>query len=73
MDANEKIRIYISILGCVFIAYGSYSLGYMDGRDDYQVKINYRCHDEVVYRWTGNYWDNMKQPCKTDDQIKSKS
>jgi hypothetical protein len=55
---------------CIVVGVTSYQVGYAHAQEIYQQNTKYRCHEEVVYKWTGSYWDKLGQPCKTEAQMK---
>jgi hypothetical protein len=66
-------RYYIWLVCCFIVALVSYDFGYMNAQEKYQTNTKYRCYEEVVYKWTGAYWDKMGTACKTDAQMKEKN
>ena len=60
----------IGLAACIVVGVTSYQFGYGHAQEIYQQNTKYRCHEEVVYKWTGSYWDKLGQPCKTEAQMK---
>lgn len=73
MTDYNYIRFWISLFFGGIAVYMSYDFGYMAARETYQVSTKFRCHQEIVYRWTGAYWEKLSQPCKTDEQMQEKN
>jgi hypothetical protein len=70
---EASAHYYIGLVCCFVFGATGYNVGYMSAQETYQVTTKYRCHNEVVYRWTGGYWDKLGQACKTDEQMKEKN
>ncbi len=65
-SAQEYIAV---LLTAIVVGVSCYNIGYDLALKDHVQPTKYRCHEEVVYRWTGSYWDKMGQACKTDKQL----
>jgi len=71
---EDKQWKYIFFAMCavytVMVAWAFYDLGFNDAKWQYSQPSKYRCHESVVYRSTGGYWEKSGQTCKPLEDIK---
>ena len=70
MIESDFLKFVIWLCWVAFFGWTGYELGYEHARDRYRETIKYRCHDEVVYRWSGGYWEKIDKSCKSEEQMK---
>lgn len=73
MTDFNYIKFWLWLMVVIPIGYTTYDFGYMTAQEKHQVSPKFRCHQEVVYRWTGGYWEKLGLACKTDEQMKEKN
>lgn len=66
----SDFKYYIALIMCFVICLVAYDIGYLNAQEKYQTNIKYRCHDEIVYKWTSGYWEKLNQACKSEIQLK---
>lgn len=66
--SHTQYYLYLWLVALI-VGVSCYNVGYDFASKDYARPTEYRCHEEVVYKWTGSYWYKLDQSCKTDKQI----
>ena len=69
MSSDRAIAMLFFAWSAIMV-YTGHEWGYASAREDYSRPVKYRCHEGVVYRNTSGYWEDLKQSCKTLEQIK---
>jgi hypothetical protein len=70
MTLSSTPEYAINLVAFFIIAVSAYNVGYLHAQDKHQTTTKFLCHEEVVYKWTGSYWDKLGQSCKTEAQMK---
>ncbi len=70
MTPHYTPEYLIGVAACILVGVTSYQVGYTHAQETYQVSTKFKCHEEVVYKWTGSYWYKLGESCKTEAQMK---
>jgi hypothetical protein len=68
--SQSDAKFFIGLIFLLIVAYTSYQFGYATSREEYSTPVSYTCKDGSLYRKVYDIWMDMKQPCKTVEQMK---
>lgn len=66
---QDDVKYFLTMIFLVFVGYTMYNWGYHDGKYENNKPTKYKCYEGTLYRDDGGYWSDLKQACKTYEQI----